>query len=151
MYTRTPNYMRIQTSVYRSPYSHRNWVKMTGVRGAHIQNNQPTNRIKARVKRAQRTLSERKKNRNLVKQKIHRCTKFDEMWRALIYRMIFTLLQQTTLKSIQKMVHRRNIYFSYFRTNSICWWDAMCLLCYAGCACVYVCCANFCVCCRPCS
>lgn len=61
MYTRTPNYMRIQTSVYCSPYSHRNWVKMTGVRGAHIQNNQPTNRIKARVKRAQRTLSERKK------------------------------------------------------------------------------------------
>lgn len=67
MYTRTPNYMRIQTSVYCSPYSHRNWVKMTGVRGAHIQNNQPTNRIKARVKQAQRTLSERKKNRNLDK------------------------------------------------------------------------------------
>lgn len=79
------------------------------VHAQHTQkkNTSSTNTIKPNVKQEMKTEKARarvrvwewesgssKKNQNPVKQKIHRCTKFDEMWRALTYRMIFTLLHQ---------------------------------------------------------
>lgn len=131
MYTRTPNYMWMLKRLYDSPYSYHwnEWGLKSGVRvlNAHRKRRISTNTIKLNIKREREKESGEQKNRNLVKQKIHRCTKFDEMWRALTYRMIFTLLHQTILqrfqwtatttirkKNVRAQTRTTNIYFSYF-------------------------------------
>lgn len=125
MYTRTPNYMWMQTLVTTVPIvTHRNeWGLRLGVSTHETGKKRNTSSTKTHqiYKEAVRWTEivtiwtsesigpresrEWKKNRNPVKQKIHRCTKFDEMWRALTYRMIFTLLHQN---DSQNPFHRKN-------------------------------------------
>lgn len=91
-------------------------------------NKKPTNTMTTTIcnSRKKNEARVKKRTRNLVKQKIHRCTKFDEMWRALTYRTIFhsftpkrhTRSPSPSTQLVKNMcASQTNIYFSYFRVN----------------------------------